>query len=447
MKSILQIAVLLFSLNIICYGQSTLITPGNSEPSISATSTTNGIVLPRMTTTQKNAISTLTAGMIVYDIDSNCVSVFTGTQWSCFKSNAASNNGVVEIPLFIQSQINSLSPPVSTLAYNTTTNAIYVSDGNKMNPAALEYLDGIEIQTSTPTEWADGLKIPVFRIRHPNNVSSIPHNRRFSSKGLIDENNNFRDKVNNRKSIFQDFKIIPYQYGMAVEYNGVLENWVGEFSIHRGFDYYDMGDGGDGWGGVLWVGDDYDTGGLRMTARNNTITGGNIKFTEISSELFFGASAGNLRLRLVDSTDRIDLLWGGRGSNNVVSYIGQTGIKFPTVSNVSSIASPIKGLTVFDDADCTMKVYTGANWGDLSINKFIGQTGIKFPSVSNVSSIPTLIKGLTVFDDTDSTMKVFTGANWGDLSVNKFIGQTGIKFPSVSNVATIPTPIKRIDSI
>jgi len=442
MKIIYKIIILLFTINIVSFSQSTIITPGNTQPNITASSITNGIVLPRMTTTQKNAISTLIAGMMVYDLDSNCVSVFNGNLWSCFKSNASSNNGLVQIPLYTQSQINSFSPQIGTLAYNTTTEALYSSDGNKMNPVALEYLDGNEIQTALPTSWANGSKIPVFRIRHPINIMGNPYNRKPAFKGLSVDNKKFLDKFYNRKSIFQDYKIMPYQYGMAVEYNGVLENWVGEFSIHRGFDYYDMGDGGDGWGAVFWVGDDYDTGGLRMTARNNKLTGGSIKFTEISSELFVGASAGNLRLRVVDTTDRFDFLWGGRGSNNVFSFISQTGIKFPTVSNVSLINSPIKGLTVFDDADSTMKVFTGSNWGDLSINKYIGQTGIKFPSVSNVASIASPIKGLTVFDNADSTMKVFTGAVWGDLNTNKFIGQTGIKFPSVSNVASIASPIK-----
>ncbi len=355
MKIIYKIIILLFTINIVCFSQSTIITPGNTQPNITASSTTNGIVLPRMTTTQKNAISALAAGMIVYDTDSNCVSVFNGNLWSCFKSNAASNNGVVQIPLYTQSQINSLPPQVATLVYNTTTNALNISDGNNMNPMALEYLDGNEIQTILPTAWANGSKIPVLRIRHPNNVYGFNHSN----------------------SLDRDFKIIPYQFGMGIEYNGVLESWVGEFSIHRGLNYYDVGDGGNGWGAVLWVGDDHDIGGLRMTARNNALVGGNLKFTEISSETFInGSSAGNIRLRLVDDTDRIDFVFGKRGSNNVVSSIGQTGIKFPSINNVSSIASPIKGLTVFDNADSTMKVFTGAVWGDLNNQRLTGSDSI-----------------------------------------------------------------------
>ena len=46
--------------------------------------------------------------------------------------------------------------------------------------------------------------------------------------------------------------------------------------------------------------------------------------------------------------------------------------------------------------------------------------------MSNVSSIPTPVKGLTVFDDTDSSMKVFTGAVWADLNEQRLTGSDSI---------------------
>ncbi len=387
-KQIHLVFALLIVVNIKCFSQSTIITPGSTEPNITATSTTNGIILPRMTNTQKNAISTLTAGMIVYDTDSNCVSVFNGVQWNCLYKNSSSSE-TFQIPQLTQNQINSLSLQKGELAYNTTTNGLYMSNGDKMTPSALEYLDGDEIQSSVSSDWANGGKIPVFRLRHPINTS-----------GIIGNN-----------SIARDFKIFPYEAGIAVEYNGVLENWVGQFSIQRGHNYFDQGDGGNGWGAILWVGDDGDTGGLRMTARNNLYYGGNLKFTEISSEGYNQNSAGNLRLRVVDSTDRIDFVGGRRGSNNIYSFIGQTGIKFPAVSNVASILSPTKGLTVFDNADSSMKVYTGAVWNDLSNHRQYGSDSIntdtilsysgkqvKYVNASNGDiTIPTVSNNLTGF--------------------------------------------------
>jgi hypothetical protein len=44
-------------------------------------STTKGFLPPRMTTTQKNAIATPVAGLMVYDTTLNLISVFNGTIW------------------------------------------------------------------------------------------------------------------------------------------------------------------------------------------------------------------------------------------------------------------------------------------------------------------------------------------------------------------------------
>jgi hypothetical protein len=44
-------------------------------------STTKGFLPPRMTTTQKNAIATPAAGLMVYDTTLNLISVYNGTMW------------------------------------------------------------------------------------------------------------------------------------------------------------------------------------------------------------------------------------------------------------------------------------------------------------------------------------------------------------------------------
>ena len=48
-------------------------------------STTQGFLPPRMTTTQKNAISTPAAGLVVYDITLNKLCVYT-TAWQTITS-------------------------------------------------------------------------------------------------------------------------------------------------------------------------------------------------------------------------------------------------------------------------------------------------------------------------------------------------------------------------
>jgi hypothetical protein len=49
---------------------------------LSATSTTRGFLPPRMTTTQKNAISSPASGLQVYDTDLNQMSYYNGTTWT-----------------------------------------------------------------------------------------------------------------------------------------------------------------------------------------------------------------------------------------------------------------------------------------------------------------------------------------------------------------------------
>jgi len=57
---------------------------GNPSAKLDITSTTQGLLFPRMTTTQKNAIVTPSAGLQVYDITLNQMSYYNGTIWINF---------------------------------------------------------------------------------------------------------------------------------------------------------------------------------------------------------------------------------------------------------------------------------------------------------------------------------------------------------------------------
>jgi hypothetical protein len=50
-------------------------------------STTKGVLFPRMTTTQKNAISSPATGLVVYDTTLNKLSVYTGAAWETVTSS------------------------------------------------------------------------------------------------------------------------------------------------------------------------------------------------------------------------------------------------------------------------------------------------------------------------------------------------------------------------
>ena len=96
----------------------------------------------------------------------------------------------------------------------------------------------------------------------------------------------------------QHFLITPYEHGMAMEYPGVLEAWVGEFSINGA---------GYGKGGTLWVGNHHDSGGVHTRASSRETLG---LWGEISTEKFGGGEHGPLRLRTVGAADAVEI-WSG----------------------------------------------------------------------------------------------------------------------------------------
>lgn len=58
----------------------------NASAILQADSTTKGFLPPRLTTTQKNAVSSPATGLVVYDTTLNKLSVFTGATWETVTS-------------------------------------------------------------------------------------------------------------------------------------------------------------------------------------------------------------------------------------------------------------------------------------------------------------------------------------------------------------------------
>ena len=224
----------------------------------------------------------------------------------------------------------------------------FISLNRSLKYAALDPDDGISPYSTIPNTWANGKHIPVFRLRHPNTISTQP---------------------NLNTSIQRDFMIFPYQYGTAIEYNGVVECWVGEWSIHKGLHYSDAEGNGNGWGGVLWVGDDGDEGGIRATARKNLQAGGNsLYYGELSVENFSGKAHGDFRLRLPSDQNEFQFVYGGRGSNNVIAKLSNNGFLLPKVASVITLQTPEKAQIVFDNTDSLFKGYDGSQWVPLNDN-------------------------------------------------------------------------------
>jgi hypothetical protein len=84
--------IVFFSFRVIC--QSTLITPGDSQPNIIATSANSGIIPPKLTSAQRDAIVNPIEGMTIYNITSHCIEFYRGSSWYniCSNSNVSNVN-------------------------------------------------------------------------------------------------------------------------------------------------------------------------------------------------------------------------------------------------------------------------------------------------------------------------------------------------------------------
>jgi len=78
--------------NIIAHGQAVGI--GTSSPNASAqldiTSTTKGLLLPRMTSAQRTAIASPAAGLMVYETTTSSIYIYNGSAWVQLASGGAS---------------------------------------------------------------------------------------------------------------------------------------------------------------------------------------------------------------------------------------------------------------------------------------------------------------------------------------------------------------------
>ena len=70
---------------------------GNSTSLLTLESTTKGFLPPRMTTTQKNAIATPAAGLVVYDTTLNALCTFDGTIWVTLGSGGGGGGSIIKL--------------------------------------------------------------------------------------------------------------------------------------------------------------------------------------------------------------------------------------------------------------------------------------------------------------------------------------------------------------
>lgn len=81
MKKLIPLFLILFSMNSFAQIGIGTETP-NAAAILDITSTNRGLLLPRMTTTQRNAIASPVAGLTIYNTTSNCMNIFNGAGWN-----------------------------------------------------------------------------------------------------------------------------------------------------------------------------------------------------------------------------------------------------------------------------------------------------------------------------------------------------------------------------
>lgn len=106
--------------------------------------------------------------------------------------------------------------------------------------------------------------------------------------------------------------VMPYEFGMAIEYNGVVECWVNDWSIHNN------GEGDEVEGARLWIGNHDDTGGVLITGYKveDELHG------TIAAQLFEGESGGDLRLEVREPDDGVEVRSGPTGQTRPVLRVG-----------------------------------------------------------------------------------------------------------------------------
>jgi hypothetical protein len=135
------------------------ITAPNTSSILDITSTTKGLLIPRMTTTQRNAISTPATGLEIYNTTTNAFNHYNGSAWSATLSERN--------PLY--------------LTYGTASNSInLISTGSTATTADR----GINIGQGNTVGNTDGIAIGSVQTISSNNAIAIGRGSTVSGLGI-----------------------------------------------------------------------------------------------------------------------------------------------------------------------------------------------------------------------------------------------------------------------
>jgi hypothetical protein len=226
----------------------------------------------------------------------------------------------------------------NTFASGTVSASSFVGDGSKLTNVNADLLNGLSA-ASVFNDEANFQKLNSTQLQ----INSDPALAgQFGYAGIVrDDLDVVHSYINQAGSQLhfrlsrvtpddngaKDFLIVPYQYGVALEYPGVIEAWSRDFSIHT--NPYGQG------GARFWVGDDLDLGGLFVTSHVRDLADtGNVT---LAADRFTHASHGSMNFvtRNINDTFRFN-----NGPYNLESMFGQI-FKTQATSNVEAYSGSL----------------------------------------------------------------------------------------------------------
>ena len=103
----------------------------NSTAALTVTATDKGILLPRMTPVQRDAISSPPAGLLVYDSTNNEMNYYNGSAWKKMDGTAA-GTGCENVTLYGQSSGVGYSSVMEACNGSGTTHSLYHEGGSQV---------------------------------------------------------------------------------------------------------------------------------------------------------------------------------------------------------------------------------------------------------------------------------------------------------------------------
>jgi hypothetical protein len=189
--------------------------------------------------------------------------------------------------------------------------------------------------------------------------------------------------------------LLPYEYGIALEYAGVVEAWVTDFSVH-----------GRGTGARLWIGNNDDTGGILISATRRS----GVRFAEITSQLFSGETGGSLRFTVRAPSDAFEFRSGPNEHDTTKARITADGDLLTRDGSDGQVAvgavGPGNSPGVTFGKQASVKLWAEGDSALRTDSLLVAGGGLGFSSTTPATGLGNLKSTVEVFDGTGASIGV-----------------------------------------